>query len=692
LNPFIRAMTILVATLAITVAHAAPESRVALVLGNARYPDAPLKNAANDARAMATTLRERGFDVILRVDANKQQMEAAVIEFGEKLSEGATGLFFFAGHGMQVQGRNFLVPIDAKLTTEQRVKVETVDVDVVLDQMQGARSKVNVVILDACRNNPFERRFRSASGGLAQINAPEGTLIAYATAPGRVAADGEGANGLYTAELLKALRAPGLKVEDVFKQVRINVARSSNGAQTPWEASSLVGDFYFIPPAPVAAAVPANSVELGFWNSIQNTQEPGEYRAYLTRYPKGEFVELAQMRLAAIEKARVDAVTRASAEAAEKSRAEAAAEKSRIEIEKVRLEAAEKSRLEVERVRQEAAERSRMEIERMRLAAASAPPGPAAAARTDTATAGTASQPAKETAVAALPSPLAPAAPDTQPSEKLTAMQKLARGIPVTYADLEGRQFFAQQSYRGGHRGFEIKFDFSGRDPGRIMVYGNIDLEIVPRHVTNVPHVTCPIYGFDRFKQNLQFTAYCNGSFVVMGDLSTMSANFYHPGIGPAATVVDAAFSDQHKDWSKGAADNNTTIFFESVIKGTLRNTQQANLSSAAESIRAQGFDGTYNAKFTVIGQDGFAPMSAAIEIAQNRISGTAANASGTGCTVAGELEDTGVIKSLSMSCRRANVHFTGRFEVDPRTGIVEGKTEARSITDGRVIPVVWQR
>ena len=138
---------------------------------------------------------------------------------------------------MQVNGRNYIIPTDAKLSSEQRVKLETIDIDAVLDQMQGARSKVNVVILDACRNNPFERRFRSTSGGLAQINAPEGTLIAYSTAPGRVAADGDGTNGLYTAELLKALRSPGLRVEDVFKQVRVNVARVSNGAQTPWEAS-----------------------------------------------------------------------------------------------------------------------------------------------------------------------------------------------------------------------------------------------------------------------------------------------------------------------------------------------------------------------------------------------------------------------------------------------------------------------
>jgi uncharacterized caspase-like protein len=215
--------------------------KVALVIGNGSYAEAPLKNPPNDARAIAATLRRQGFEVILRENATKVQMNEVVADFGEKLSEGDTALFFFAGHGMQVQGRNYLIPTDARITSEQRVRLETLDIDAVLDQMAAARARVSMVILDACRNNPFERRFRSVGGGLAQINAPEGTMIAYATAPGKVAADGEGSNGLYTQELLKALAQPGLKAEDVFKQVRIGVARASNGAQVPWEASSLTG-------------------------------------------------------------------------------------------------------------------------------------------------------------------------------------------------------------------------------------------------------------------------------------------------------------------------------------------------------------------------------------------------------------------------------------------------------------------
>ncbi len=224
--------------------------KVALVIGNASYQVAALKNPVNDAREMAKTLKEKGFEVILRENTTKTQMETAIADFGEKLEKGATALFFYAGHGMQVSGHNYLIPIDAKLQSEQRVRLETVDVDVVLDQTSAAGAKVTMIVLDACRNNPFERRFRAVGGGLAQINAPEGTFIAYATAPGSVAADGEGANGLYTQEMLKALRQPGLKVEDVFKQVRINVAAATNGAQVPWEASSLTGDFYFTPGDP----------------------------------------------------------------------------------------------------------------------------------------------------------------------------------------------------------------------------------------------------------------------------------------------------------------------------------------------------------------------------------------------------------------------------------------------------------
>ncbi|HMH50866.1 MAG TPA: caspase family protein [Candidatus Acidoferrum sp.] len=218
------------------------EPKIALLIGNSAYREAPLRNPVNDVRAMAGTLRELGFTVLAHENTTKRAMETAILEFGRRLADGGVGFFYYAGHGLQVRGRNYLVPVDADIESEAATRIAAVDVDLLLEQMAEAKNRVNVVILDACRNNPFERRLRGASKGLAAVDAARGTLIAYATAPGSVAADGEGANGLYTEELLKALRVPGLKVEEVFKQVRVGVTSRSKGAQTPWESSSLTGD------------------------------------------------------------------------------------------------------------------------------------------------------------------------------------------------------------------------------------------------------------------------------------------------------------------------------------------------------------------------------------------------------------------------------------------------------------------
>jgi hypothetical protein len=291
--------------------QATGDKRVALVIGNSAYKEAPLRNPVNDARAMADKLRQLGFHVIARENATKAQMEKAVAEFGDALGPGAIGLFYYAGHGMQVSGRNFLIPVDATIHTESRVRLETLDVDLVLDQMDAAKNGVNIVILDACRNNPFERRFRSVGGGLAQINAPQGTLIAYATAPGRVAADGEGANGLYTERLLQYIGAPGLPIEEVFKRVRNDVARQTNSLQTPWESSSLTGSFYFAtPPAPAATPAPAPAAataaaldrEIVFWQSVMESDDPAVIATYLRTFPDGTFAELAKAKIASIER------------------------------------------------------------------------------------------------------------------------------------------------------------------------------------------------------------------------------------------------------------------------------------------------------------------------------------------------------------------------------------------------------
>jgi hypothetical protein len=217
--------------------------RVALVIGNAAYQNAPLKNPVNDARDMASALRGLGFEVILRENASLRQMEDAVDELWRRLKAGGAGLFFFAGHGLQVAGRNYLVPVDARLQAEQDVKYRCMDAGLVLGRMEDAGNGLNIVILDACRNNPYARSFRSATEGLAKMDAPKGSLVAYATAPDSVAADGAGKNGIYTGQLLKNLRTPGLGIEELLKRVRIGVLRETGERQVPWESSSLTGHF-----------------------------------------------------------------------------------------------------------------------------------------------------------------------------------------------------------------------------------------------------------------------------------------------------------------------------------------------------------------------------------------------------------------------------------------------------------------
>jgi len=222
------------------------ESRVALIIGNGDYLSGPLSNTVNDARSMARVLRNVGFDVILREDlSNKDEMKKAIREFGFKLKSGGTGLFYYAGHGLQVNGFNYIIPVNAVIGKETDVEYEAVDMGFVLAQMESANTRVNIVILDACRNNPFARSFRDTRMGLVTMNAPTGTLIAYATAPGSVASDGSGVNGLYTQELLYQIQRPGLKVEEVFKNVRAEVVAKSEGKQIPWESSSLIGEFSF---------------------------------------------------------------------------------------------------------------------------------------------------------------------------------------------------------------------------------------------------------------------------------------------------------------------------------------------------------------------------------------------------------------------------------------------------------------
>ena len=312
------------AALAPLVAAAQPagqERRIALVIGNNAYETSPLVNSVNDARAMAEVLRGAGFAVMLYTDADQRQMQLALREFGERLKLGGgsgTGLFYFAGHGMQIKGKNFLIPVRSNIEHEDEVGYAALDAQSVLDKMESAGNGTNIVILDACRNNPFARSFRSAQQGLAQMDASVGTLVAFATAPGSLAIDSQVGlrNGLYTTHLLEALRRPGLKVEDVFKQVRQGVLRASANKQVPWEASALVGDFYFHPPpaaaaltaptppaalAPSAPAAPAidaqAAIDDALWAAVKDSRSSAELFAYLNRFPGGRNARDARRRL-----------------------------------------------------------------------------------------------------------------------------------------------------------------------------------------------------------------------------------------------------------------------------------------------------------------------------------------------------------------------------------------------------------
>ena len=222
--------------------------RHALVIGNSNYEKAGrLRNPVNDANAMSRTLKRLGFKVTTLRNANLRAMERAISSFGKRLRGGGVGLFFYAGHGMQVDGENYLIPVDANPESESDLRYEAVQLGRMLNRMADAQNGMNIVILDACRNNPFARSFRSSERGLAQVSAPTGTFISYATGPGKVASDGKGRYGLYTEKLIARMTTPGLSLERIFKRVRADVQQASNGKQVPWDSSSLIGDFYFVP-------------------------------------------------------------------------------------------------------------------------------------------------------------------------------------------------------------------------------------------------------------------------------------------------------------------------------------------------------------------------------------------------------------------------------------------------------------
>lgn len=290
---------------------AVQDKAVALVIGNTDYKTAPLKNPSNDARAMAERLRKLGFEVVERNNLKTRDIPGTLREFRSRLKPGAVALFFYAGHGVQIKGVNYLPAVDADITSEEDVTMQSIDVNRVLDILDESKTRLNLVFLDACRNNPFTRSFRSSAAGLAKVDAPSGTLISFATRPGSTAYDGDGSHGLYTQHLLQHMNAPNLPVEQMLKRVVSGVKKESKGQQEPWMEGAIEGDFYFVgkggqaasqseAQAPGKAAATTSdqqlAMELAFWNSISQSNNPRDYQAYLGQYPNGQFAVLARDR------------------------------------------------------------------------------------------------------------------------------------------------------------------------------------------------------------------------------------------------------------------------------------------------------------------------------------------------------------------------------------------------------------
>lgn len=222
----------------------ASSNRVALVIGNSAYKSAPLVNPANDAKDMAIVLKRLGFDVIKRIDADKRQMKTAINKFYKGLRKSEIGLFYFAGHGMQINNANYLIPVNANIESESDVEFESIHAGRILGKMRDADNQLNIVILDACRDNPFKRSFRTGSKGLAQMDAPKGSIIVYATSPSSLAEDGKGRNGTYTGNLLENIERSDLTVQQVFNETGRGVMAETNDRQIPWMSSTPVAEFY----------------------------------------------------------------------------------------------------------------------------------------------------------------------------------------------------------------------------------------------------------------------------------------------------------------------------------------------------------------------------------------------------------------------------------------------------------------
>ena len=265
------------------------QKRVALVIGNSDYQEGvPLANPVNDANDMTTALEELDFEVIKVINASKQEMEAALTRFYNKIQAGAVSLFYYAGHGIQIKDANYLIPVDANPTRESEVPYQTLPLNLVIDTMEEIKQNTNIIILDASRNDPFSRRWRGRSlypqlDGLARVELRGGTFIAFATAPGNTADDGRGKNGTFTKHILENIRTPGLEIEQLFKEVRKGVAAETGSEQIPWDNSSLIDDFYFQSVA-VSSSSSSSSTAREFFEIAKNKAEKEDYEGAIEDY------------------------------------------------------------------------------------------------------------------------------------------------------------------------------------------------------------------------------------------------------------------------------------------------------------------------------------------------------------------------------------------------------------------------
>jgi hypothetical protein len=277
------------------------------VIGNGAYPQAKLVNPTHDAKAMHALLGLAGFDAELLLEGRKESMIESIERFGARLQSSDTSLavFYYAGHGAQLDWRNYLLPVDVSVRSAETLKAGCIDLGMLLDQFtraqRQAEGKTFVVILDACRDNPFGSAYRTPNKGLSQFDAPVGSLLAYSTAPGSVASDGEGQNGLYTQHLVTELSRQGTRIEDALKRVRLNVRLASGGAQIPWESTSLESDVFIFPSAAGNLSEEEQErqieEEIAHWGRVKSSRRIEDWVEYLRRFPNGRFSEVAQFRL-----------------------------------------------------------------------------------------------------------------------------------------------------------------------------------------------------------------------------------------------------------------------------------------------------------------------------------------------------------------------------------------------------------